>query len=415
MASGSAPRAARAVLVLGDSGGLGAALRRRLGQSGIDAQLVTSLSDSEISGILAQSRWCAVAVVTREDVLALRLTLLSAHLRPDLPLWVTMFDKTITRELRHVAPAVHVISPAEIVAADLAHQCAEIAGERLARRGRGTRLVDDALRLLVRAGAGVVLTLLFDAAIAMIALHESPVDAVYFSTRSIATVAGTPGSASSAAWFKILSALDTLAALLLVAVFTAALVRRLSRPRLTTIVGRRAAPARRHALLIGFGQVGFRLAQELQRRGFKVLAVERDPEAPCVRLARGAGIPVYVGRGDDRATLERLGIRRCAAVAAVTSTDLVNVAIGLAAKDLTPDVPLLMRLGDGDVAAETDSLLHLGRICDAHKLASQTLADALLPFAVEAQAGGAKPAPGQAAPQPGGWSKDDGQGLESST
>ncbi len=211
----------------------------------------------------------------------------------------------------------------------------------------------------------------------MIALHAGVIDALYFSTRSVATVAGTPGAAAAPAWFKALSALDTLAALLLVAVFTAALVRRLSRPRLTTLLGRRAAPARRHVLLVGFGQVGFRLAQELRRRGIAVLGVERNADAPCVRLARAAGIPVAIGRGDDRETLERLGIGRCAVVAAVTSSDLVNVAVGLAASDLAPATPLVLRLGDGEVAAETDSLLHLGRICDAHKIAAETLVDGL--------------------------------------
>ena len=83
---------------------------------------------------------------------------------------------------------------------------------------------------------------------------------------------------------------------------------------------------------------------------------------------------MVIGRGDDREVLERLGIRRCSAVAAVTSTDLVNVAVGLAAEGLSPGVGLVLRLGDGEVAAETDSLLHLGRICDAHKIASETLA-----------------------------------------
>lgn len=361
------------MLVLGDPGGLGAALMRRLEQRGIRVQAAMSRSDSETSAILAEQRWDAVAVVTRDDVLALRLTLLSAHLRPDLPLWVTMFDRTITRELAHVVPAVHVLSPAELVASELAEQCIAAAGPAAARRITGTRLVDDALRLLVRAGAGLLLALLVEATITMIALHEGVVNALYFSTRSVATVAGTPGAASGGAWFKVLSALDTLAALLLVAVFTAALVRRLSRPRLTTLLGPRAAPARGHVLLIGFGQVGFRLAQELHRRGVAVLGVERDADAPCVRLARAAGIPVAIGRGDDRETLERLGIRRCAAVAAVTSTDLVNVAVGLAASDLAPAIPLVLRLGDGEVAAETDSLLHFGRICDAHKIAADTL------------------------------------------
>jgi Trk K+ transport system NAD-binding subunit len=363
---------AGAVLVLGEAGGLAVALLRRLEQNAVPAVHGLSLSDSEIAAMLAEERWGAVAVVSRDDVLALRLTLLSAHLRPDLALWVTMFDRTITRELQHVVPAVHVLSPSELVAADLAEQCIDQAGGN--SRGRhGTRLVDDALRLLVRAGVGLALALVIEAAVSMIALHEGVVDALYFSTRSVATVAGAPGAASAPAWFKAVSAADTLAALLLVAVFTAALVRRLSRARLTALVGPRAAPARNHVLLVGFGQVGFRLAQELRRRGVAVLGVEQDPDAPCVRLARAAGIPVAIGRGDDRETLERLGIRACAAVAAVTSTDLVNVAVGLAASDLAPGIPLVLRLGDGEVAAETDSLLHLGRICDAHKIASETL------------------------------------------
>ncbi|MHB8242779.1 MAG: potassium channel family protein [Solirubrobacteraceae bacterium] len=367
------PGSRHAVLVIGEGGGLGAALMRRLEQNGIVAEAASALSDSELGAILALERWDAVAVVTRDDVLSLRLTLLSAHLRPDLPLWVTMFDRTITRELRHVVPAVHVLSPSELVAEDLAEHCIAAGGASAARRGHGTRLVDDALRLLVRAGVGLLLALVVEATISMIALHEGVVDALYFSTRSVATVAGAPGAAAGGAWFKVLSALDTLAALLLVAVFTAALVRRLSRPRLTTLLGARAAPARNHVLLVGFGQVGFRLAQELRRRGVAVLGVEQDPDAPCVRLARAAGIPVAIGRGDDRETLERLGIRHCAVVAAVTSTDLVNVAVGLAASDLAPGTPLVLRLGDGEVAAETDSLLHLGRICDAHKIASETL------------------------------------------
>ena len=84
--------------------------------------------------------------------------------------------------------------------------------------------------------------------------------------------------------------------------------------------------------------------------------VERDG-APCARLARSAGIPVAIGRGDDRATLDLPGIRRCAVVTAVTSTDLVNVEVGLTASDLSPGVALVLRLGDGEVAAETDSAL----------------------------------------------------------
>jgi hypothetical protein len=363
----------RAILVLGDAGALIEALLLRLARAGIAAEYVAPAPDAETSAALARDRWRAVAIVTRDDVLALRLSLLSAHVRPDLPVWTTFFDATLTRELRHAVPSLNVVSPAELVAIELAKECVSAGASPIARSHGGVQLVDDALRLLVSAGAGLLLALIVQAVISMIALHQNFVDAVYFSTRSVATVADVPGAASSPAWFKVASAVDTVAALLLLAVFTASLVRRLSRPRLTTLFGARAAPARGHVLLIGFGQVGFRLAQKLRRDGIPVLAVEQDPDAPCIRLARAAGIPVAIGRGDDRAMLKSLGIGRCAVVAAVTSTDLVNVEVGLAARDLSPGIPLVMRLGDGEVAAETDSLLHLGRICDAHAIAADTL------------------------------------------
>ena len=363
--------------MLGDSGDLAEALLRRLAQGGIASEYARTASDAEISAALTRAPWRAVVVLTRDDVLALRLSLLSAHLRPDLPVWTTLFDATIARQLHHAVPAVNVLSPSELVAAALSNQCVEAGAKRVARLRSGVRLVDDALRLMVATGAGLLLALIVQAAISMVALHQNLVDALYFSTRSVATVADAPGVASSPGWFKLVSAANTVAALVLVAVFTAALVRRLSRPRLTTLFGARTAPASGHVLLVGFGQVGFRLAEELRRRGIPVLAVERDPDAPCLRLARTAGIPVAIGRGDDRAMLELLGIRHCAVVAAVTSTDLVNVEVGLAASDLAPGTPLVLRLGDGQVAAETDSLLHLGRMCDAHAIAADALVRAL--------------------------------------
>ena len=147
--------------------------------------------------MLREGHWRAVAVVTRDDAHALRLTLLSAHVRPDLPLWVTMFDHTVSRELEHVAPKVHVLSPSEIVAGDLAEGCLALAGgEIVGRRGHGVRLVDDALRLLVVAGVGLFGALVIEMVITMIAFHHGLVDAFYFSTRSVATVAGPPGAAN---------------------------------------------------------------------------------------------------------------------------------------------------------------------------------------------------------------------------
>ena len=366
------------VLILGDARDLGEALARRLRQLGAEAVIEHGGNDSIVGGRLAEPDWTAVVVLSHDDALALRLTLLAAQVRPDLPLWASLFDRTIVHQLHEIVPFVNVIPTADLVARELAGQLEQIGVARNSSSRSGVRIVDDALRLLVIAGGALLVTLVVQVVVTIAALHENLVDSVYFSTRALATIADTPHAEHSPTWFKLLSTLTTVVAVVMLAVFTAALVRRLSRPRLTTLFGTRRVPGRRHVLLVGFGQIGFRLAQELRGRGIPVVALERDLDAPCVRLARRAGIPVAIGRGDDRETLELLGVGSCAAVAAVTSDDLANVSVGLAASDVRAGVPLVLRLGDGDVAAETDSLLHLGRICDAHALIADTLARGLI-------------------------------------
>ncbi|UTI66850.1 NAD-binding protein [Paraconexibacter antarcticus] len=323
-----------------------------------------------------------MGIVARDDVLALRLTLLCAHVAPDVPLLTTLFDRTSGRKLHDALPAVEIISPSALAARDLSAHCARAGARAVPWHRSRLQLVDGALRLLVGAGLGLGLALGLETAASMLALHEGFVDAVYLSARTVATVAAAPEAVHGPAWFKLFSAANMLASLALVAVFTAALVRRVSRPRLTTIWGPCAAPAYDHVLVVGLGQVGFRLGQALRAQGIPVLAVERDPTAPCVRLARKAGIPVAIARGDDRHTLQRLRIERCAVVVAATSDDLVNVSVGLAASDLAPDIAVVMRLGDGEIAAETESLLHLGAISDAHRIAAEALAAALKHLAV---------------------------------
>src|ERR1700749_1318183 len=93
------------VLVLGEPGPLGEALVRRLSAPGVSAQLTTPPPDAEAKEVLERGGWTAAAIVTRDDALALRLTLLCAHVRPELPLWATIFDRTIVHQLRAAVPA----------------------------------------------------------------------------------------------------------------------------------------------------------------------------------------------------------------------------------------------------------------------------------------------------------------------
>lgn len=366
------------LLILGDTGALTDAIAKRLDDAGGRAYAAAPENDSEAKALLTDSRWTSVVVVTHDDARALRLTLLTAHVRPDLPLWTTLFDRTIVRQLHSIVPSVGIISPADIAADALMTSCLQAGAHPVGRWRRGVRLVDDALRLLTAAGTGLIVVLVIEVLLALSTLHESVDNAIFSSARVVATITDSQAAAHGPGWFKLVSTLTALTAVLLVAVFTAALVRRLSRPRLTALLGRRAAPGREHVVMVGLGQVGFRLAQRLMSQSVPVLAVERNLFAPCVRRARRAGIPVAIADAEDRETLELAGVPRAAVIAAVTSDDLVNVAVGLTASQVGPTVPLVLRLGDGDVAAETESLLHLGAICDLHDVVADAIAGEVL-------------------------------------
>jgi hypothetical protein len=78
--------------------------------------------DAELASALSE-QVTAAAVLVRDDVIALRCALALAHLDPTLPLIVTIFDRTISGQLRTFLPQALVISPADLAVPSLAGPC----------------------------------------------------------------------------------------------------------------------------------------------------------------------------------------------------------------------------------------------------------------------------------------------------
>ncbi|MCW2952510.1 MAG: portal protein [Conexibacter sp.] len=398
------------VLVAGD-GGLTAAIVRDLETAGVATEWLHHPSDAELSATLARGP-VAVAIVTRDDAFALRLALLVAHERPQARLVVTIFDRTVAEQLRRAVQGCVVVSMADLVAGPLAASCVSD-GARTLRRGvdgieeirigedgrarvrprreRGSARVRHWLdrlagalhpfelsgRILVLGFFGLVTMLAIDVVVGLTALHESFVESLFLGVRTLVAVGPNQALANAADGVKLLSTATMLGALASAAVFTAGLINRLQEPRRVSILGRRWMPRRDHVVVIGLGQVGLRVALVLRDAGIPVVGIERNAAAPGVRLAKRYGLPVIVAEGSDRELMQRLSLRRARALAAVTSDDLGNVAIALAARAVQPDLRVVLRFGDGDIAAETDSLLHVGIVRDAHRLAGAGLAAAV--------------------------------------
>ncbi len=354
----------------------------------------------------------AVVIISNDDHVSLRLALVVENVRPGVRLVVTIFGSTVASQLRRTVENVQVMSMADMAVPSLAGPCFEerllsvirrdggFAGVRAGEDGpelvalepyvppRGQRFMtqlgslinpfDLSARILMAGLFGLIFVLLLDATVLAVALDEPLVDAFYSATKTVVTVGPNPLIDEGSSALKVFSALTMLVALGFVAVLTAGIVNRLIDSRLTAILGRRAIPRRDHVVVVGLGQVGLRLSLLLRELGVPVLAVERDPENPHVKRAKEYGIPIVLGRGGSRFLLRRLSLGRARALAAVTSNEVENISVVVAAIGMREDLRTLLRAGRGDVINETSALFKIGVVRDVYRIGGTLLAAAAL-------------------------------------
>jgi Trk K+ transport system NAD-binding subunit len=394
-------RATRRVLVIGDIE-IARLACTSLTRQGGDVTHLFQPNEDELRDALADDV-DAVAVLVRGDVIALRYALLVEHLRPRIRLVVMLFDRTVADQLLRTVPNCQVTSPADVavpaiigaclgrpvLAVDVRSSPATVFAEtaegvaaevwrpdRLPRRlarvfTRQLRPHDLTSRILLTGLAGLTVTLLLEWSLAVLVLHQPAVMAFYSATRVVATVGGESHPAPG--WFLVLSGVGMLLTIGFSALFTAGIVNRFLSDRSVGIIGPRTLPTRDHVVVVGLGQVSLRLCMALRHLRIPVLAIERDPRAANLRLARAAGIPVLIGHAEDRDVLRRLSLHRARAFAAMGADDLDNVEAAIAALALVPDLRVVLRAGDHAVINETMSLFRIGDVCDIPAMTVQAV------------------------------------------
>jgi len=347
----------------------------------------------------------SVAVVGRADAVVLRMALMVRAVSGEVPLLLTIFDATMAEEVAREWPNTHVTSLADIVAPSLAGPCIDgsfIAvsvdddspvglvesdgdvGEEPIPSRKPHRVqafardlltpYDNSAGLLLFGALGLLALLAVEAVTAVFVLDQQVVDAIYGAAKTLVTVDPNPDVAAGPGWYKLFTSATMLVALVLATGFAAGLVNRVLDRRLTGLFGRRAVPRRDHVVVVGLGQVGLRLCLLLRECGIPVVAVEQNAEHENVGRAKDLGLPVVLGRGTNRSLLGRLSLQKATAVAAVTANDLENISVAMAARAVHDQMHVVLRVGDGEVANETRSLLGLGLVRDVHRIAAALLA-----------------------------------------
>src|SRR3954453_4887444 len=109
------------VLLIGD-GQLADATERVL-EGEAELRRLQEPSDREIRKALDEEDVDRVVVVSRYDVVSLRLALVVANVKPGVPMLVTIFDRDVAAQIETTVENVSVLSLADIVAPALAGPC----------------------------------------------------------------------------------------------------------------------------------------------------------------------------------------------------------------------------------------------------------------------------------------------------
>jgi voltage-gated potassium channel Kch len=396
----------RHVLLLG-AGDLAAETEEALRAAAAPVTRLEDPADDDLRSALADGA-DAVAIVSRGDAWPVRAALLVRHLDPDVPIVVTIFDRAVGRHLQREIGNCRVTSLAEIVAPSLAGPCIDpefaavldgdqacalrVSGDDVEemplpeQRPRRLRALATAVlhpydrsgRLVFFGALGLLIVLLIETLGAVIAIDQKPIDAFYGSIKTLATVGPNDAVADGPSWFKSLISATMVLSLLFAACFTGGLVERLVNRRLTGLVGSRVVPRREHVVVIGLGQVGIRLCLLLRACGMTVVAIDPREDGENVGHARELGLPVVIGRGADPSLLGRLRLGESHALAAVTSDDLENIAVAIAARAKSESLRVVLRAGSDATGGETRSLARLGHVRDVHRMGAAFIAGVAL-------------------------------------
>jgi Trk K+ transport system NAD-binding subunit len=126
-----------------------------------------------------------------------------------------------------------------------------------------------------------------------------------------------------------------------------------------------ASALRDHIVVCGLGRVGYRIAKELLALGERFVAIERKENSLFVEEIQDQDVPVIIGEGRLRRTLERANVPQARAIILATDDDLANLDVALTAREMKPDIRVVMRLFDDTLASKVAASFKLPAISSA--------------------------------------------------
>lgn len=304
----------------------------------------------------------AIYIVDEEDAKNIELALAAISLNDNVPIFVALFNEDIAPHLRIAHKNLIIKNPALIAAPHFADALdiplsREPVNSAVKVSAEPKNFHDKGLYAFI---AGFFILWVGAAIFFKYSENLSWLDAFYFTTTVVTTTGfGDISLLHSAPLAKLAGILTMAAAVIFASISFSLIVDRLIRRRSEIELGRRKYRLRDHIILCGLGRVGYQLAEEFLRRGKEVLVIETNQDNRFLDIVRSHGAKVFIGDATLPKNLERAEVRYAAGLFSVMNNDLRNLEIGLNGRSLRPDLRVVLRIFDKDIASELKTRLNI--------------------------------------------------------
>ena len=137
-----------------------------------------------------------------------------------------------------------------------------------------------------------------------------------------------------------------------------------------------ASTYRNHVIVLGVGHVGMRVVRTLVGMGFEVVGIEMKAKPEVDDELERLGVPLIVADGRSAGTLDSAGLRYAQSLVVCTANDQTNLEVIMRARDLNPDVRIVVRMWDNQYAAQLQRFMGVQAVLSASDLAAPAFAGA---------------------------------------
>jgi Trk K+ transport system NAD-binding subunit len=246
---------------------------------------------------------------------------------------------------------------------------------------RTARLIFGRNVALVLGGLSVLLLI---GTIALAIIRHSNLWQAFYLTLLTALSGANPDLGTSTAE-QVIDVVLVVASIAVIPALTASVVEGVVRARLAIAAGGLTEPIANHVIVVGLGNVGTRVVQELHGFGVDVVAIDRDDRARGVQVARELGIPVLIRDANTVGALRAASVETCRALMVLSTDDVTNLETALLGRTVyrnAGDTPrrlrVVLRLFDEDFAGRVKRAFDITISRSVSYLAAPAFASAMV-------------------------------------